>query len=172
MVRAKGFDVALRALASLPDLHLTLAGDGVELPPLKQLAHELGIAHRVDFRGWVHPESVSALINEAGLVVVPSRWREPFGLVAVQAAQMGRPVVASNVGGLPEVVRHGVTGLLVAPDAPKELSDAIAWMSGHPEEAAALGAAAQKLAATHFSIDRCAGEYAALYAKVKTEVPP
>jgi len=112
----KGFDVALEAFRSVldrfPRARLTIAGDGPSRPALERRAAALGVADQVDFLGWVTLDRAFLLIHEATLVVMPSR-REPFGLVAVQAAQMARPIVASRVGGLPEIVRHGETGLLV-----------------------------------------------------------
>lgn len=167
VVPEKGFDLALRALALLPaETRLVLAGDGPARPGLEALAAELGVASRIDFRGWVHPDEVPALIDTADCVLMPSRWREPFGLVAVQAGQMGRPLVATRVGGLPEIVRDGETGLLVPPEDPAALAAAVLRLRTDPGFAARLGAAARRHTKEHFSMDRCAADYSALYARL------
>ena len=117
LVRDKGFDLAICAFAEVarcfPETTLTIAGEGRESEALRQLAQETGVGSRIDFTGWVAPEKIPLLINQHSVVIMPSRWSEPFGLVALQAAQMGRPIIAANVGALPEIVVDGVTGVLV-----------------------------------------------------------
>jgi glycogen(starch) synthase len=168
MVHEKGFDIALRALSQVPQLRLIVAGDGIALPALQQLAKELSIADRVEFRGWVHPQAVPDLLNEVSVVLMPSRWEEPFGLVALQAAQMGRPIIASRIGGLPEIIRHGETGLLVPHEDPSALAKALQTLSDESSVAAAMGSAARLHAADSFSIERCASQYQELYALAAT----
>jgi glycogen(starch) synthase len=135
---------------------------------LERQAAELGIAKVVDFIGWVVPEQVSALINTATIVVMPSR-REPFGLVALEAAQMARPIVATRVGGLPEVVEHEQTGLLVENEDVHQLAESIAGLLEHPETAARLGQTARRRAIERFSWDHCVGAYEALYHQLLTD---
>jgi glycogen(starch) synthase len=174
IVRDKGFDLAVEALAAvgrrIPAVRLLIAGDGPERPALERQAQELGIADAVRFAGWVSPEAVPALINEATLVVMPSRWEEAFGLVALQAAQMGRPVVATRVGGLPEVVLHGETGLVVGKEDGAALAEAILFLLEHPDEAARLGEAARRRAADAFSMERYLDQHDALYRRLIKEV--
>lgn len=171
MVREKGFDIALQAVAKLPEIRLLLAGDGTELPGLRQMAHELGMAEKVEFLGWVHPESVPSLMARADVVLVPSRWQEPFGLVAVQAAQMARPVIASRVGGLPEIIRHEETGLLVPPEDPDALAMALQAVKDNPELTTRLGQNARTHAETCFTIGRCAATYEEFYQRAATGAP-
>jgi glycogen(starch) synthase len=167
IVDDKGFDIAVTAFADLAsrfaNARLLIAGDGPARPLLEQQAARLGIASRVDFIGWVPPERVPALINTATVVVMPSRWREAFGLVALQAAQMGRPVIATRVGGLPEVVVHQQTGLLVEKDDSRGLADALAFLLGHPTAAEAMGRAGRERALAVFSWPRHLDAYDALY---------
>jgi glycogen(starch) synthase len=165
----KGFDLFLRALPPLvravPDLKAVIAGDGPARAGLEVLASTLGIEARVRFLGWVEPEDIPGLIDGATAVVVPSRWQEPFGLVAVQAMQMARPVVAARIGGLPEAVRHEETGLLVPPDDPDALGQALAYLLSHPEQAIAWGENGRAHARIAFGWSRCASEYDAVYAE-------
>lgn len=167
LIRDKGLDLALDAFAAtasrFPGARLVIAGDGPERPRLEQQAVRLGIAASVEFLGWVEPDSVAAVLNRASVVIVPSRWQEPFGLVALQAAQLARPVVAANVGGLPEIVADGETGLLVAADDSAALARSLGWLLGHPEAARALGRAARDRALGTFSFERYLDSYESLY---------
>jgi glycosyltransferase involved in cell wall biosynthesis len=162
----KGYDVAVAAFARLvsrqPGASLTLAGGGMERERLEALAASLGVAHRVSFTGWVAPDASVDLVDEASVVVVPSR-AEGLGLVAVQAAQRARPVVATLVDGLPDVVRHGQTGLLVPPDDPIALAGALQLLAENPALARRMGTAARRRALRTFSWKRHVGAYLALY---------
>jgi len=167
LVTDKGFDVAVRAFATvvrrLPSARLVLAGEGAARPELERLASALGLAESVEFVGAVAPEDVPALLDRASLVVVPSRWDEPFGLVALEAALMARPVVATRVGGLVEVVENGTTGVVVDPDDPDALAGAMLVLLEDPATADRLGRAARARAEARFGWDRCVAEYAGLY---------
>jgi glycogen(starch) synthase len=167
LIPAKGFDLAISAFASLahrfPGLRLVIVGDGPARNDLERQAVELGVSHLIDFVGWVTPENVPALMNGATVVVMPSRWEEAFGLVALEAALMARPVVATRVGGLPEVVAHGQTGLLVEKDDPPALAVAIAFLLDHPELATEMGKTARLRAQDLFSLKRHVDAYDALY---------
>ncbi len=168
----KGFQVAIEAfpriLARYPAARLVLIGDGPTRADLEARAASLGIETAVSFRGWVAPPDIPHEINDSTMVVLPSRYGEGFGLVALEAAQMGRPVIASRVGGVPEIVRDGVTGLLVEPDDASALSNAILTLLDHPESAASLGRAALRYSET-FTFDRYADEYDALYRQLMEE---
>jgi len=165
----KGFDVALTAFASItdrfPDARLTIAGDGPERSKLEQQAVKLGLKGVIEFIGWVAPEKVPAVVNASTIVVMPSR-HEPFGLVALDAALMARPIVASRVGGLSEVVIHQQTGLLVEPEDSAELAEAIIFLLDHPEKAMRMGQAARQRALDVFSWERCVDGYANLYKRL------
>jgi glycogen(starch) synthase len=167
LVDWKGFDLALTALAALraryPRLRLAIVGDGPARPDLEQQADQLGVRESVDFAGWVAPDQVPALINEATLVLIPSRADETLPVVALQAAQMARPVVATGVTGLPEIVRHQETGLLLPPDDAAGLVEAIAFLLEHPEAATQLGQSARQRAQRLFSLEGCVDAYEARY---------
>jgi glycogen(starch) synthase len=166
LARQKGFDLALLALRSLvarvPGIRMVVAGDGPLRADLERLAAGLELGSAVRFTGWVEPQEVPALLNTATIVVMPS-WNEGLPLVAIQAAQMGRPIVATRVSGNPEVVDDGNTGLLIEPGDPGALADAIVSLLGDPAAAERMGAAARRRALELFTLDRCADEYFALY---------
>lgn len=113
LVSDKGCGVALRALALLKAEGLfpsfTVIGDGPEMPALKNLAAELGIAAQVDFRGALR-EGRGREVARHRIMVIPSVWAEPFGVVALEGLAAGCALVASSAGGLPEAV--GSCGLL------------------------------------------------------------
>ena len=165
----KGFDVALRAFSSVldrfPAARLVIAGDGPERPELEREIVELGLQDVVDMVGWVHPDQVPALMNTATLVVMPSR-SEGIPHVALEAGLMARPVVATSVGGLPEVIVHQQTGLLVGPEDSSALAAAVISVLGNPDRSAEMGQAARVRVRELFSWDRYVGAYDALYRKL------
>jgi glycosyltransferase involved in cell wall biosynthesis len=115
LVPTKGVEVALQAMAQLADRALRLRivgeGDAAYEASLRTLAKDLGVQHRVDFVGAVPPAKLQLEYESADLLVLPS-WYEAFGIVLVQAMAAGLPCVASDVGGIPSVVRDGQSGLL------------------------------------------------------------
>jgi glycosyltransferase involved in cell wall biosynthesis len=119
------FDAFARARPSLPGARLRLVGDGPLLPHVPSLAERYGIGDSVGVVGWSSQEQLDGLMAEAWAVVVPSVWAEPFGLVALDAIVRGIPVVASNAGGLREIVDHGVSGLLVPRGDAEALAEAL-----------------------------------------------
>lgn len=170
VVRDKGFDVLVDAFAAVraerPDARLVIAGDGAERLALVERAAALGLADAVELPGWVEPDAVPGLLARAALVVVPSRWREAFGLVALQAALAARPVVATRVGGLAEVVADGETGVLVPNEDVDALADAIVRVLADPDEARATGERARERALARFSWQAHLDAYDALYARL------
>jgi glycosyltransferase involved in cell wall biosynthesis len=120
----KALDVALEALVEVPGVDLVVAGDGPERPALERRVAELGLNGRVRFLGSVPRETVLRLFRAADGSVLPSRW-ENFPHTVVEALAVGCPVIATAVGGVPEVVRDGQNGLLVPPGDPEALARAV-----------------------------------------------
>jgi glycogen(starch) synthase len=166
----KGFDVAIDALprvrASHPEARLTIAGDGHALDSLRRRAHARGVADAVDFAGAVAHERVPELIEASTVVAIPSRWREPFCLVAVEAAQAARPVVATGIAGLRETVADGETGTLVALEDAAALGRALVELLDRPERAAAMGLAGRERAARLFGMDAYIDAHDRLYRRL------
>jgi len=167
LVPIKGHDTLLRAVAaaaaSVPGLTLEVAGDGPLRSELEALAAQLGLDDAVTFAGRV--AQVEPAYERAAVVVVPSRG-EGFGMVALEAAERGRAVIASSVGGLPEIVEDGVTGLLVPPDDVERLAAAIVELAADADRVARLGVAARERALREFTLDRCADRTDGLYRAV------
>ena len=162
----KGIDVALTALTLVrkrfPQVCLVIAGDGPERAALEQQAAQLGLTQAVDFLGWVPPEQVLAVMSSATMVVMPSRW-EGLPNVALQAGLMARPVVGTRVGGLPEIVEHQQTGLLVEREDSTALAKAIMILLDAPATAAEMGRAARARIQDEFSWERYVDAYDTLY---------
>jgi glycosyltransferase involved in cell wall biosynthesis len=140
VIRGKGVDLLLQALAGVPgDWHATIVGTGNHLDACRALAEELGIAARVTFAGWVSHQSLEPYYARAAVCAVPSRWPEPFGMVGVEAMARGRPVIGFAVGGIPDWLDDGVTGILVPEADTAAFGAAIAALLADPPRAEALG---------------------------------
>jgi glycosyltransferase involved in cell wall biosynthesis len=142
----KGFDILLRALALLPEAHLSLAGEGPERPALEALAGELGLGPRLAFLGW--RQDAGALLAACEVFVCPSR-HEPLGNVVLEAWSAARPIVATAAEGPAALIRPGETGLLVPKEDPAALAAAIRGLLAEPARAAALAAAGRVEFAAH-----------------------
>lgn len=147
-------------VAEKMDARLILVGDGPETPVAEQVAKELGVLDRVTFVGVV--DRVAPLLPAADLFLLPSA-SESFGLVALEAMASGVPVIASDVGGLPEVVEHGATGYL-APvgDVDRMAEYAIDLLSDCAQQKA-FARAAQERAAQFFDYRKIVPQYEAIY---------
>lgn len=152
IVRGKGLDLLIEAMASLPAATLLVAGAGPSLVEEKLRAERLGVVGRVTFLGPVAPEAVRPIYDRARVVVVPSRWPEPFGMVGIEAMRRRRIVVAANHGGIPEWLSDGVTGEAFEPCSVADMVRALRLASRHPRHEALVAAAAER-ANAEFSFD-------------------
>lgn len=139
----KGSVVLVRALAAIaervPDAHLVLAGDG-DAGPVREEADRLGIGDRVQTPGWVGPDEVAGLLDSAAVFALPSR-DEGLPVALLEAMARGVPCVVSPVGSIPDLVVDGELGLLVPPDEPALLADALSRVLTDPGFAERIGAA-------------------------------
>jgi glycosyltransferase involved in cell wall biosynthesis len=146
LAKTKGQDVLIRAVSLLvpqfPELTVEFIGGGPLRAENERLARELGVADHCLFRGGLPHPMVSCRVAAASFAVVPSR-AEAFGLVTAEALALGRPVVASRVGGIAEIVRDGTDGLLVAPDDPIALAEAIRTLLQDKARRDSMGIAAR-----------------------------
>ena len=160
LVEIKGHDILLAAVAEVQELELEIVGDGLLRGELEAEVARRSLGDRVRFLGRVAPAGPA--MERAAVVVVPSRG-EGFGMVALEAMERGRAVIASRVGGLPEIVAEGETGLLVPPNDPAALAAALRELAADPARVAAMGAAGRRRAVTEFTQVRCTDRTAALY---------
>lgn len=151
----KGQHVLIQALVHAPGVHAwivgaPLFGEDAYAAELRALTASLGVQDRLRFLGF--RDDVPILLRAADVVVHSSVYPEPFGRVVVEGMLAGRPVIASNAGGVPELVVDGETGILVPPDDPAALAAALMRIVHDPNAAASLAARAQAHARATFSI--------------------
>jgi len=165
VVRDKGFDMIPDALAMIEDesIRWTLAGDGRETNAIQDQCLRLKLSNRVSFLGRIPLSQVYSAIDQCHLVVMPSRWEEPFGLVALQGAQRGRTVLASRIGGLPEIIEDGRSGLLFEPDNVSDLARVFLRCLKNRDEIKTMGLHAKERAETIFSFEAMANRYEEIF---------
>lgn len=171
IVPQKGFDVLLdayaRLLESRPDApDLIIAGDGPERANLQAQADALGLAGRAFLIGRADRPAAVALFRGCEIFVLPSR-QEPQGIVNLEAMVCGKPVVAANVGGVPEVVLDGETGLLVPGEDAPAFARALDALLADPARAQVLGEAGRARALSRFTWAKIADEYFEIYRRVQ-----
>jgi glycosyltransferase involved in cell wall biosynthesis len=169
----KGHPTLLEAwphvLRSCPDAYLMIVGEGSRFDALADIARGLRIAHRVVFTG--RREDIPAVTAAFDVAVLPS-YREAQGLSILEAMALSRPVVASNVGGIPEMIQDGVTGLLVEPQDPPALAAAIVRLLRDHQLADMLGRAGHDLVHDRFCVEIMVGAIEALYEEGARSVRP
>jgi N-acetyl-alpha-D-glucosaminyl L-malate synthase BshA len=159
----KQVDAVVRVFARIRErvpARLLIVGEGPELSKAEQLIDELGVSEHVELVG--EAQDVTGLLSVSDLFLLPS-LQESFGLSALEAMACGVPVVASNVGGLPEVVIEGVTGFLHPPADVEQMAASGIRILSDPALHARMAADGERLAIERFSSDRIVPQYEALY---------
>lgn len=151
LTEEKGVEVLLRAMEQLPHVPCKIVGTGPEEAQLHLLGDRM--AH-VSFEGYQSGEALWQFIRGARAVVVPSVWNEVFGLVALEAMAFGKPVIASNIGALPEVVIDRLTGFLVPAGDIHALREAVARVAEDPVLATQMGRAGRALIEREFNAEK------------------
>ncbi len=172
IVREKGVEILIRAapqvLAQVPEAKFLIAGRGPELEAMRALVAEMHLENRVVLLGYISDEDRNRLLKVADCAVFPSLY-EPFGIVALEAMAARTPVVASDVGGLREVVQHGETGITIYPGDVASCAWGILHTLQHPEWAAMRVANALEKVRTVYNWDVIAGQTLAVYQRVVEE---
>ena len=151
--RAKGLGQLIRAVDSVDNATLDVGGDGWWRPSAEKLVDRSGLRERVRFLGWLGDSDLLQAYDRAAVVAVPSVWPEPFGMVGLEAMAHGRPVVASETGGIPDWLVDGVTGVLTPPGDVPALSGALRRLLADPELRAQMGAAGAERVRRQFTAD-------------------
>jgi glycosyltransferase involved in cell wall biosynthesis len=120
---------------------------------LEQLAHKLGINNRITWHGWCDSDKLNQLYEQCFAVIFPSIWPEPAGLVTLEAYTHYRPVIASAVGGIPEYLQDGETGILVPANDIKMLAEAITDLSCDYHKCRRMGEQGYALFMQEFTMD-------------------
>ena len=170
LVRNKGVDVLIKAFAKVvrrvPEGRLLLAGAGPEEASLKELVDDLDLSDSVSMLGYLSRDEMERRFDAAWVQAVPSRWTEPFGLVAAEAMMRGTAVVASAAGGLVEIVRDDQSGLLVPPGNVDALAEALLRLLRDRELAERMGKVGRQVALEHFSQVAVTNRFVQLYQRL------
>ena len=171
LIQRKGQDILIRAFKTISagrDLHLLISSEGPERGNYEALATELGLTDRVHFLGYY--DDIPSLYRATDIVALASR-ADAFGLVLAEAGYFALPAVATQVGGIPEVVDHGVTGLLVPPDDPEAMAVALAKLIDDPLQRRAFGVQARERALRLFSVEQMVANFQSTY-DILSLLPP
>jgi len=163
----KGLVILLTAWAKIqshfPSAKLVIAGDGRERSFLLNYSQKLGIAERVTFPGWLSEEQLRTEFSKDTIVVAPSLIAEAFGLIVAEGQMAGLPAIASDIGGLKEIVVNNESGFLVSPGSADSLGKAIARLLADSELRRMMGNKGRELALSQFNLEVCADKYLNLY---------
>jgi glycosyltransferase involved in cell wall biosynthesis len=171
----KGMRYLIEAFGQLRERYgarvsLRIAGEGPERPRIESAIHRLNLESSVELLGWLDHEQVPAFLNQLDVFVLPSTW-EGFGVAAAEASAAGLPVVATNVYGIPDVVRDGETGLLTPPKDPGALARAIGHLVEEPELRTRLAEAGRKYVERHYDWTENAQQMASIYQRLLSARP-
>jgi glycosyltransferase involved in cell wall biosynthesis len=150
IVAPKGVDVLIRCAREVAAEFL-ICGTGRQLEAMRRLASRTGVGERVRFAGWLGANDLATQLAEASVLAMPSRWPEPAGLVGLEAQAAGRPVVASDTGGVRDWLQDGVNGLYVTPGDPRALAQALNELLGDPARQQALGEAGRRIVSERYT---------------------
>ncbi len=163
----KGLEWLLRSIAKVNyPVHLNIAGDGHQEAEMKILAKTLKIEEKVTFHGWIDVESTKKLIQSSRAIIFPSVWHEPGGTVAFEAMAHSRAIIMSRVGGMPEVVKDGVNGILVNPNDVEALAQAIEKLIIDWPLANQLGIQGHEIVTTKFQLSHHLDQLMNVYDKI------
>ena len=159
-------DILIKATAKVvtlfPNFKLTICGDGTLKDSLHQLVQRLGLENQITFTGYIDNKNVYDLIKQHHFMVMPS-LKEGFGVAAVEAFACGRPVVATNVGGIPEIITNGKNGYMVDPNNVQQLANAINTMISDKERMIEMGRNGYEIAKQKFDWEKCVDKMVAVY---------
>lgn len=164
----KAHELLIRAIAPLDGVNLVILGEGEQRSALETLAEDLGVGDRVKLLGWV--EQPHRYLSNFDVMALPSR-SEGFPLAMVEAMLAAKPVVATQVGSMPEAIIHQETGLLIEKNNVEQLSHAIRQLRDHPELRVRLGEQARQRAIAHYTAKSMAQQYAQLWRQVGNAPP-
>jgi glycosyltransferase involved in cell wall biosynthesis len=164
LIPRKGLDTLIKALQQTPRelLSLDIAGEGPDAEQLQELARSAGVADRVRFNGFVNRAELALLHRNADIFVLASR-AESCSMALLEAMAAGLPLVATNVGGNSEIIKHGDNGLLFRAGNAEDLAAALSTLAANPAMRQRFGATNRVQARTRFSWRAVAKRYEAIF---------
>lgn len=167
-----GPDIAIAALpairAAVPDAHLDLYGEGAMRGELQAQADALGVTDAVHFHGWARNENVPQILSDSDVMVMPSR-AESLGMAAMEAQAVELPVIATTVGGIPEVVKDEKGGILIPPEDAGALAAAAIRLARDPALRRRMGEAGRQYVLAHFDWQDTLAQTEAVYRRVRQQ---
>ena len=175
LVERKGVEYLVRAMRGITrkrPARLTVVGEGAWKPRVRDAIRECGVEDSVRLTGQVSDDELRRLYMACDVFVLPAVVdrkgdTEGLGVVLLEALRFGRPVIASNLGGIPDIVEPGRSGWLVRPGDPKALAEAVVRLAEHPDEARRIGESGRDFAAERFSWQRLTGDLTACYEEAR-----
>ena len=168
-----GADILIKAMAEvkkeIPEIKLSMTGaENAQTSRLKKLTEKLGLSDIIQFVGHINHSEIYSFIKEHTFMVMPSR-AESFGVAAIESSACARAVVAANVGGVPEVVIDGKTGILVEPENPKALAKAIIELAKNPDRCREMGRDGYEFVKENYDWEKSLETMSELYNKLIDE---
>ena len=143
------------------DLRFFIGGDGPLLPAIREFIQKRGLADRVTFTGWIRREDLPRHLNNLRLLVLPS-YTEGLPNIMLEAMACGTPVLAAPVGAIPDFIRDGMTGFILAPNTPDGVATSVLDILGRPEELASVAEAARKCVREEITYERAVEQFAVI----------
>ncbi|MEH1766183.1 MAG: glycosyltransferase family 4 protein [Nostoc sp.] len=172
IVSDKGLEWLLKTLIHTdPKIQLDIAGEGWERPRLEKLANTLGLNKRITWHGWCDADKLNKLYQQCFAVIFPSVWPEPAGLITLESYARYRPVIASAVGGIPEHLQDGETGILVPANDIQKLADAINELYIDHPKSRYMGEQGHALLMKEFTMATHVNNLRKIYAKTIAQFP-
>jgi len=169
----KNLSVVIRALKivtqTIPDAYLIVVGDGPSRKQWQSLAERMNLNNSIKFTGYVSEEEKLKILNESAVLVLPSLI-EGFGLVIIEAFAMKKPVIASMIAPMTEIISHGIDGYLVPPFNEQEWAKKIIYILQHPEIASLMGNRGREKVEKHFSIQKVVNQLEKLYTRLNSSL--
>ncbi len=169
MEKVKGIEFLIKAISLIikvfPQTTLTIIGDGLNKENLLSLTKSLQLENYIHFAGWVKNKDLDIYYEKASIVVIPSVWPENFPTVCNEAMSAGRPVIGTNVGGIPEIIDDGVNGYLVEPQSPEQIAEKVIKLFSEENLLKEFGKNARKKA-EEFGIEKYSENTVKIYEEV------
>jgi glycosyltransferase involved in cell wall biosynthesis len=155
--KGKGIDYLIKAMPNIlnkiPTASLDIVGDGSERYEFTKLVNDLKLKNKIKFLGWINNKNIKNIYKNADVVVIPSIYPESFCLIGPEAMSVGRPVIGSNVGGIPEWLDDGKTGFLVEPKNSEQIAKKVIELLSNKDLLEQMSKNAYKKA-KNFNIDK------------------
>ncbi|MDO6725749.1 glycosyltransferase family 4 protein [Cognatishimia sp. 1_MG-2023] len=171
LAAVKGLPILLNAMADQPDLSLTVIGDGPDRAALEQQSADLGLASRVTFAGYKSQSEVATALTEHDIFVLPS-FAEGVPVVLMEAMAAARPVITTQIAGIPELVTHEASGILIPPGDETALKTALKSLADNPEKQVQMGQTGRAKVVAEFNLNHEPAWLSQLLTGYANDTPP